>query len=289
MSRPRPDIPPPGHPIHDILRLTGVLPSNPSEPNVTLSRLREPLLNTSDISTPPQILPPLEALHKHISLFFSEGHERASIKFTALRTSIANGEMVVSRAAYPPAFMQRTIPEAVPWNSCKLAATLVLAHAAARNTKAMFEALKFQSRSLDGLPSVATINATPSADLAARFVQAKKAAIDGKLGQLTVLGVSLVDVEMIERGEKGSRDMAYTSFAHTFVLGIGREGFRVFQAWGEHGYRLDEYLDWGGSRLRSWKEAKDFIKTFKIVSVAKVRSPPRIIRISARTTHSMAC
>jgi hypothetical protein len=55
------------------------------------------------------------------------------------------------------------------------------------------------------------ISNTPSADLPRRFTQAKKAAIDGKIGKVTVLGVSLVDVEMIERGEKRSKDMNYTS------------------------------------------------------------------------------
>lgn len=49
---------------------------------------------------------------------------------------------------------------------------------------------------------------------------------------MTVLGVSLIDVEMIEQGEKKSLDMCYTSFEHSFVLAIGREGFWVFQAWG---------------------------------------------------------
>ncbi|KAI9877484.1 MAG: hypothetical protein M1830_003781 [Pleopsidium flavum] len=137
---------------------------------------------------------PLEALHKRISLFFNDGHERASFKFAAVQASIANGEMVISRAAYPPASMQSTVLNALPWKSCKLAATLVLVHAAASNTKATFEALRFQSRSLNGLPFMATINTTPSADLAARFAQAKKAAIDGKVGQCTVLGVGLVDV-----------------------------------------------------------------------------------------------
>lgn len=89
---------------------------------------------------------------------------------------------------------------------------------------------------------MAEISSTPSADLPKCFTQAKKAAIDGKIGKLTVLGVSLGDVEMIERGEKKSKDIDYTSFAHTFVLAIGREGFRVYQAWGEHGYRLDQWL-----------------------------------------------
>ncbi|PYH50219.1 uncharacterized protein BO96DRAFT_492676 [Aspergillus niger CBS 101883] len=122
---------------------------------------------------------------------------------------------------------------------------------------------KSRLRSLGGLPTIADISSTASSDLPKQFSQAKKAAIDGKIGKTTVLGVSLVDVEMIERGERQSRDMNYTSFAHCFVLAIGREGFRIYQAWGEHGYRLDEYLKRGGSQLRSWQEATTFLKSFR--------------------------
>jgi len=115
------------------------------------------------------------------------------------------------------------------------------------------------------------ILSSPSADLQKRFSQAKVAAIDGKVGKVTVLGVVLVDVEMIERGEMKSHDMRYTSFAHSFVMAIGREGFRVYQAWGQHGYHLDKYLMRGDSRLRSYKEAKTFLKRFQKLSRSQVR------------------
>lgn len=135
----------------------------------------------------------------------------------------------------------------------------------------MLEALRFQARSLGGVPTMAEILSPPSADLPKLFSEAKVAAIDGKVGKMTVLGVSLVDVKMIERGEKKSLDMRYTSFAHSFVLAVGREGFRVFQAWGEHGYRLDQFLMRGGSRLRTWKEAKRFLKKFQKLTRSQVR------------------
>jgi hypothetical protein len=81
----------------------------------------------------------------------------------------------------------------------------------------------------------------------------------------TVLGVSLIDMEMIERGEKRSSDMWYTS--------VGQEGFRVFQAWGERGYRLDQYLMKGSSRLRPWKEAKAFLKPFRVLVRSQASYP----------------
>ncbi|RDK38738.1 hypothetical protein M752DRAFT_286324 [Aspergillus phoenicis ATCC 13157] len=76
---------------------------------------------------------------------------------------------------------------------------------------------------------MADISSMNSFNLPKQFSQAKKAVIDGKIGKIIVLGVSLINVEMIERGERHSRDMNYTSFAYCFVLAIGREGFRVYQ------------------------------------------------------------
>lgn len=113
------------------------------------------------------------------------------------------------------------------------------------------------------------INNTPSASLKGRFARAKKAAIDGKIGKVKVLAVSFVDVEMIERSETGNKPMGYSSFAHTFVIGISREGWRLYQAWGEHGYTLQEYLDRDRARLRDWDEAERFIKSFEALIEAE--------------------
>jgi hypothetical protein len=55
----------------------------------------------------------------------------------------------------------------IPWDSCKLATTLVLVHAAPRDSGATLEALKVMSGGLQGLPSMVTVNANTSADLAA--------------------------------------------------------------------------------------------------------------------------
>ncbi|PYH79677.1 hypothetical protein BO82DRAFT_264038, partial [Aspergillus uvarum CBS 121591] len=123
-------------------------------------------------------------------------------------------------------------------------------------------ALKWQSQALAGLPTMVDVWKTASADLGKRFAQAKKAAIDGRVATVTVLGVDLVDVELLDRGEIQNRDTDYTSFAHTFVLAVGREGFRVYQAWRARGHRFDQYLVNDGSRLRSWAESKSFLRSF---------------------------
>lgn len=264
------ELPPPGHLIHDITRMSGQLPPEPNKPNATLSKFVAQGRIKLDPLSPSQIPSPLSNLFAKIYYFFADGTQTASIRFAAIQEIVTAGEAEVTHSAYQIA--SRTLfGNSLPWNSCKLAATLVLLHAAPRNAQVMFEALKFQSQSLGGLPTMSMINAAPSANLASRFAQAKKAAVDGKVGKCTALAVSLVDVEMIERGENGNKPMGYSSFAHTFVLAIGREGWRLFQSWGEYGYTLDEYLERDGARLRDWKEAKAFVKAFLVLATSEVR------------------
>lgn len=88
-----------------------------------------------------------------------------------------------------------------------------------------------------------------------------KALARGGKGTTSVLVVSLVDVHIFELARQGT-SQGYTSFAHTFVLGIGPEGVVVWQSWGEHGYGLDEYISRGDARIRSWQEAGDFVDVF---------------------------
>jgi hypothetical protein len=45
---------------------------------------------------------------------------------------------------------------------------------------------------------MAGLSSPPGADVPKRFAEAKNTAIDGKVGRVTVLGVSHVDVEMLE-------------------------------------------------------------------------------------------
>ncbi|GCB24463.1 hypothetical protein AAWM_07348 [Aspergillus awamori] len=215
-------LPPPDHPICDILRLSGRLSCTPVELDGALERIWGKREDEATLAVRARMgLPytPLEELDLRIvwGIHNSPGRE-----------SSIDGDFLLLNACL-----------GIP---AKLATTLVLLFASPREPQAMYMALKWQSRSLGGLPTIADISSTASSDLPKQFSQAKKAAIDGKIGKTTVLGVSLVDVEMIERG---------------------REGFRVYQAWGEHGYRLDEYLKRGGSQLRSWQEATAFLKSFR--------------------------
>ncbi|KAK5988135.1 hypothetical protein PT974_12275 [Cladobotryum mycophilum] len=43
----------------------------------------------------------------------------------------------------------------------------------------------------------------------------------------------------------------------------------TWQAWGEHGYRLDEYIRDGHSRLRGWDEADRWVQNFERLASQK--------------------
>ncbi|KAL2041859.1 hypothetical protein N7G274_005644 [Stereocaulon virgatum] len=275
-KRPNSDLPPPGHPIDDVSRMTSIIPPRPDEPNAILEKLfgkgktqREVIASISQspprqqAPSPPRPPSPLDHLHQTLLTIFIAGDQSASVVFTTLKIVSLEGRTHITLLDHEAAACSMLGITSLPWNSCKLAATLVLLLAAPNDRDIMYSALKNQSRSMGGLPTMAMINATPPADLPARFAKAKKDAIDGKLGKVTILAVTLVDVEMIERGEVGGKPMLYSSFAHAFVLGVAREGWRLFQSWGEYGYTLSEWLRGGGARLRGWEEGKRFVGAFR--------------------------
>ncbi|OJJ99462.1 hypothetical protein ASPACDRAFT_1857021 [Aspergillus aculeatus ATCC 16872] len=248
-------------------------PKSPSEAmRAALTALKPP--------NPPVPKPtPLEVLDSELRSFFAEGIQAASNRITALRVAVLRGETAVDlrpRASPYPPHRALKPPRPSIWNLSYVAATLVLLLASPPDREATRAALKWQSQEMAGLPSMAEIWKTASADLGKRFAQAKKVAIDGKVATVTVLGVDLVDVEMLDRGEIKNRDRDYTSFAHTFVLTVGREGFRVYQAWRAQGHRFDQVLGNDGSRLRSWAESKSFLRSFGRLCRAQKKWSPEL-------------
>lgn len=195
---------------------------------------------------------PLQSLQESIATFFVEGPHIASFIFKKFWIAAIEGDTsidVPKDIILDPLDLKRSLP----WNSCKQAATLVLLFACPHNN--LFEALKFLSRTLGGLPTLSLIRTTPTSSFAQAFAKAKKAALSGEMAT-TVIGVSLIDVHIFELNV---RDMAkpYSSFAHAFVVGVGPEGVVIWQSWGEHRYPLDEYLAGDGARVRSWDEAEE--------------------------------
>lgn len=107
---------------------------------------------------------------------------------------------------------------------------------------------------------------------------ARKCVLGGEEGILSVLVVSLLDVHIFELARKGMSEK-FTSYAHTFVLGVGPEGVVIWQGWGEHGYPLDRYIRDGGARVRSWQETGDFVDRFEIFAAFEVSHFSRLSRI----------
>ncbi|KAL2838375.1 hypothetical protein BJY01DRAFT_237503 [Aspergillus pseudoustus] len=124
---------------------------------------------------------------------------------------------------------------------------------------------------MQGLTTMLEVYSTPSADLASHFARAKRDALS-EAAKVTILGVSLIDVESLERSEAGSGQgktgSRFSRFSHHFALGVGREGWRMYQAFDMTGLRLDEWLMkvMGGSRLRSWEAAEIWISCFQRIS-----------------------
>lgn len=216
------------------------------------------------LEAPKQHLSPLQALKAQVDALLIDGPPLALVAVQQLINAV-DCQTVHVRLQEDSNFDLLCQNGPIIWKSCKLAATAVLILAASKAR--VQEALKFNSQLRGGLPTLHQVRSTPSQSLAQAFGKAKKAALDD--GKTTIIGVSMVDVHIFELVERGT-EQSYFSFAHSFVLGIGPEGMIVWQAWGEHGYRLDEWIARGGAKIRSWDEATAFVKDFLHLTLAKV-------------------
>jgi hypothetical protein len=220
-------------------------------------------------------LPPetsaLAMLRHQVELFFTFGPDLASFVFAKLQEFATAGSNKLIESNFDVSLSGLdSVPlsqwsSLCPWNSCKMAATHVLLFAALRDKESLFFAVKTQSRSLGGLPTLEHMHETPSTSLDTAFRRAKQDAFeDGK--RMTVMAVNLTDMHIFELAEQGKAQL-YFSFAHVFVLAVGPEGTVFWQSWRKFGHRLDEYLNRGGGRLRDWQEADQFVDDFtKLVS-----------------------
>ena len=213
-----------------------------------------------------------QILHIEILNFFAQGTLQASMKFAALANAVVHSRLNILPADYPPEHTREQIAIDFAFTPCQKTSKLIRIFAAPSNVESVLEAFNFASQdpkdSDRNMKYLNFMKRTPSSDLSALFERAKAAALDG--GSVTVLGVRLEDMELIERRHKESIAMAFTFFTHQFVLCIAREGFRVYQSWGAIGYGLNEYLTLNGTRLRNWTEAVEFLKAFKLLSRPQV-------------------
>jgi hypothetical protein len=205
---------------------------------------------------------PLLALQQQVTNVFKHGPERATGIFHSLSQAAKLGS---TKAQFPYKDLRMS------WNSCKASATLVglLACPPSR----LHEVAKFMSHDLGGLPKLEEIRNTSSASLQDAFRHAKALA-RGEKGICSVITVSLTDVHIFELAQKrcrgGSEADKFTTFAHSFVLGVGPEGIIIWQSWGEHGYGLDKWMNDGRARVRTWQEAGDLVSVFETFVAYKV-------------------
>jgi hypothetical protein len=199
----------------------------------------------------------LLVLQQQVLNVFKHGPQRATGIYGSLLEAALSG---LTKAKIPDGDLP------ILWNSCRAAATLVglLACPSGRAD----EVMEFLSRRPGGLTTLKEIRKTPSASLQTAFLDAKALACSEKRIS-SVIVVSLTDVHIFELVEQG-RSEGYTSFAHSFVLGIGPEGVVVWQSWGEHGYGLDQWINNGRARVQTWQEAGDLVGVFEKFAAYKV-------------------
>lgn len=190
-----------------------------------------PVINTSSAQRSP-----LLALKESVEAIFSCGPDAALFVFLKLQESVkgwtyrcqgSRVEIDVSVDEQTATNLGQSVSHL--WKSCKMAATLILLFASSNDPTCMYEALKSQSQSLGGLPTLKSIQRTPSASLSQAFRRAKAAAINE--AKTTVMAVSLTDVHIFALVALGRAEQ-YFRFAHVFTMGIGPEGVIIWQAWG---------------------------------------------------------
>ncbi|KUI56841.1 hypothetical protein VP1G_04215 [Cytospora mali] len=213
---------------------------------------------------------PLSLLQAMVKSFFTFGPDIASRLFSKLHIAIRfdsyeftpSSRVKIGTLVQLPSFNVKDFP----WNSCKVAASLVLLLAAHATKESLYSALKSQSWSMGGLPTRELLSSSSSDSLLVEFQRARRAALEEK--KTTVMGVKLIDKHIFDLEGRGVSE-TYFSFAHSFAMGVGPEGIVVWQGFGKHGYRLDQYIRDGHARVRSWDEAKQFVSNFEKLVSAK--------------------
>ncbi|KAK4893854.1 hypothetical protein LTR27_007880 [Elasticomyces elasticus] len=122
----------------------------------------------------------------------------------------------------------------------------------------LHDAIAFQCESLGGVPTLETVRDEQLPSFVAAY-RAAKGAARGEKHVTTVMAVSLIDIYSMELAARGEAEI-YTSFGHSFVLGIGPEGVIIWQGWGRGGKEFNIYIHVDdGARARTWEEAGNFV------------------------------
>ena len=181
------------------------------------------------------------------------------MQFVALLSAARAGTVQIPPRLMPFKTDEVKLATDYPWDNCKQTATLVLVLAARQRDMAAATVFYFNPRTNENCPQLAEIQATPSVSLKGVAGRALDAA--STRGAVTVLGVDLVDMELLDRYERGE-PTNFQSFGHTFVIGVGPEGVRIWQSWVTD-YCFHEYLESGGARVRDVDWLRGFVDRFE--------------------------
>ena len=215
---------------------------------------------------------PLQIINEELNDFFDCSLRRASLKFASLHQAIRNGK---AKTQFSPSDYYtkkaRRLADEIDWKSCHQSVKLVLLLAAPER-----RLLKYGRELLDHHDSpngnVKNIQSWESENLGAHLLAAKVAAVYSGSPTFTVISVSLNDMEHAERCDEDPRynqDDSYASFTHAFVLGVGPEGWYLWQSFAAC-YTLRDWLKRGGARLQHWGELRDWLKHFAVLTRPQV-------------------
>ncbi|BCS30420.1 uncharacterized protein APUU_80723S [Aspergillus puulaauensis] len=217
----------------------------------------------------------LEVLNAGISRCFEKGPNQVFLIFHSLFDAAMKGETDVNGDPWAPpdevkVDLSRWLYTFSPTHvldTARIYTVLIILLACKGDSQSLIAATRFLAPTPELFLSMNDIKHHPSADLTALFNRAKKAAVDGKIGKTTVIPVHLVDVELVRIAKMNLPTGDYPTFEHCFVIGVAREGWRLYQAWGtpnkRRGFRLDEWIMADGNRVRSWEEGKKWMRLFE--------------------------
>jgi len=222
-------------------------------------------------------LPPMDVLIRVIDRLCAGGDVNASRRSAQIDMTLSTSDELSYHRPCLPApscFVEddwQDMANIYSTRSCNFAVNLVLLFAAPDS--ALPTSIPFKTQLLGRISTFMTVNG-PSAKLQVEYHRAQSWAVMS--GLTTVLGVDLVDVGLLVRGQGrklGGADKE--SFVHSFAMIVAPNGVRILQACGELGCWLGENLASNAGRTRTFEEAKQFAQDFEELTLMAVSTKRR--------------
>ncbi|MCJ1246519.1 hypothetical protein MMC30_003727 [Trapelia coarctata] len=209
----------------------------------------------------------LTILHEMIQVFLGNPPQVAGEYLTLLEEAVDSRSQVVIDW---PHFVANgvTIPPPRPdyrsrWSTGKDVTSLVLFLAPPRAR--LFSAQRFLQHSWTVETSHQTFLSTK---LSAEYLRAKNSILNAQEPKTVVIAVRVEDLfDTINGGLSHPQASQSTAFQHSFTIGIGSEGVRIWQCWDhEFAFSLYGWQARGGTRVRSFEEMDAWMQKFDHLS-----------------------